>query len=251
MEEKRSYYAVIPANVRYDKSLSANAKLLYSEITSLCNDKGYCWASNKYFADLYGVSQKSISNWISTLVGKGYLFMKMIYREGTREILERHLSMEPMEENFYTPMEKKFHTPMEEKFQENTKDINTKGTNKSINQSDKNRTDKLTDEVRIKLKRQIDYNYFEENFPEDVSGVDALIDCMAEMLLSPSTKINGSLQPRTVLMSYIDKVDSESVRGLLEHMRGKKMRHVQNVGAYWKSAFINFLRAEELAKLTV
>ena len=91
MEEMPSYYAIIPANVRYDKNLSANAKLLYGEITALCNKRGYCWSTNKYFADLFGVSQKSITNCASTLVSKGYLFVKMIYQEGTKEIVERHL----------------------------------------------------------------------------------------------------------------------------------------------------------------
>lgn len=36
-ENKVSYYAIIPATVRYLKVLKANEKLLYGEITSLSN----------------------------------------------------------------------------------------------------------------------------------------------------------------------------------------------------------------------
>lgn len=73
MKEKPNFYAIIPASVRYDKDLTANAKLLYGEITALCNAEGYCWASNNYFAELYGMSLRHISRLISQLHKKGYV----------------------------------------------------------------------------------------------------------------------------------------------------------------------------------
>lgn len=90
-ELKKSYYAIIPAEVRYDEELPPNAKLLYGEITSLCNEKGYCWATNQYFADLYKVSKITVSRWISTLYKKGYIAVETLYKEGTKEIIGRHL----------------------------------------------------------------------------------------------------------------------------------------------------------------
>ena len=104
MPENKAYYAVIPAGVRYDKDLCANAKLLYGEITALANEKGYCWASNNYFAELYGVETRSISNWVKQLYEKGYIAMTVIYKQGSKEIAERRIYITP-------PMENIFHTP--------------------------------------------------------------------------------------------------------------------------------------------
>ena len=109
-EQQKSYYAIIPANVRYDNNLPANAKLLYGEITALCNEKGYCWASNDYFAKLYGVSKTSVSKWITSLIDGGYLFREIIYKDGTKEILNRYLRIVKY--------------PIEEKLKDNNTSIN-------------------------------------------------------------------------------------------------------------------------------
>lgn len=95
---------MIPASVRYDKRLNANAKLLYGEITALCNEKGYCWASNRYFAELYEVSVQSISKWIKNLSECGYINMQLEYVPGTKQVKHRYIQMAD------TPTIEKFNT---------------------------------------------------------------------------------------------------------------------------------------------
>lgn len=87
-EGKGKYYAVIPADVRYDQELNANAKLLYGELTALCNQTGYCWATNDYFAQLYGLSGRTISRLIAQLERKGYIRCEMAK---TKDGSERHI----------------------------------------------------------------------------------------------------------------------------------------------------------------
>lgn len=83
----KSYFAVIPADVRYNKQLADGAKLLFGEITALCNEKGYCWASNAYFAELYDKSTDTISRWINQLKAESFLTVEINQSEGnTRKI---------------------------------------------------------------------------------------------------------------------------------------------------------------------
>jgi len=89
-EEKPGYYAIIPAKVRYCAELSANAKLLYGEITALSGKEGYCWASNAYFAKLYEVSENAVSGWIGSLAKVG--FVKIAYKK-TSEGTTRRISL--------------------------------------------------------------------------------------------------------------------------------------------------------------
>ena len=50
--EKPNYYAILSAEVRYDNRLRPNVKLLYAEITALCNMNRECFASNRYFSEI-------------------------------------------------------------------------------------------------------------------------------------------------------------------------------------------------------
>ena len=86
---QKNYYAIIPADVRYDKRLKPLARLLYGEITALCNEKGYCWASNSYFAELYEVSDITISRYISEL--KEYGYIKCVYDKTQENIDKRKI----------------------------------------------------------------------------------------------------------------------------------------------------------------
>ena len=58
-----------------DKDIKNELGLLLI-ISSLCAEKGYCWATNKYLADLFGVTEQSISNKLKKLEDKNYLIIE-------------------------------------------------------------------------------------------------------------------------------------------------------------------------------
>lgn len=91
MKDKPNYYAIIPADVRYDKELRANEKLLFGEISALTDSKGECYASNNYFANLYEVVPSAISRWIKDLEKKKYIEIEYI-REN-KEIKQRKIKI--------------------------------------------------------------------------------------------------------------------------------------------------------------
>jgi len=132
----------------------------------------------------------------------------------------------------------------------NTEPSNTKLNNiRSISPSPV--IDGRTDAIRYELKKQIEYDYFEDNYPDDILGIDTIVNCAVEIVTTPSTKINGVEQTRETLIPYIDRIDSCTIKEFLEHMRSKKMVGVKNINSYWRSALINFLREQELLKLTM
>ena len=88
-----SYYAILPATIRYDIRLTPNAKLLYAEITALSNECGYCFARNIYFSELYNVDTRTIQRWVSTLEKCKYVKVTVTYKKGTKIVEKRIISI--------------------------------------------------------------------------------------------------------------------------------------------------------------
>ena len=120
---QKNFYAIIPAFIRYDKRLPMLSRFLYGELTALCSEKGYCWASNRYFAELYEVSIETISRYIAKLKEFGYI--KITYdsskKDNDRRIYITDIQMEniepttetkaePEEEDTTTPLTKTSNT---------------------------------------------------------------------------------------------------------------------------------------------
>lgn len=89
-KEQPSYYAIIPSEVRYCEELKFAERLLYGEITALAGKEGYCFATNKYFAELYHVIPGTISRWISHLEELKFIKVEII-KDKKKQIIERRI----------------------------------------------------------------------------------------------------------------------------------------------------------------
>ena len=93
--ENPGFWAVIPAQVRYDPQLPPNAKLLYAEISALTNARGFCWASNAWFAERYNLKPKSISELINALAKAGYIAVETDVTRNNENRRKIYLQMLP------------------------------------------------------------------------------------------------------------------------------------------------------------
>lgn len=116
---KPTYYAIIPAIVRYDDDLSSSEKLLYGEITALCNTTGECFASNAYFAELYSKDKVTISRWISKLKDKGYIHINYKYVAGSKAIESRIVFISQHIPGIITPTSKNVKGPTSKNAKDN------------------------------------------------------------------------------------------------------------------------------------
>lgn len=80
-EYESSQFLMLTYDILVDKRLSDFQKLLFTSITGLCKQRGYCWASNAYFQKLFNRSQTQVSEGISKLVEYGYLKREIVYKK--------------------------------------------------------------------------------------------------------------------------------------------------------------------------
>lgn len=76
------FFAILPGNVLYDSNLTPNAKLLYAAITTMTKKHGYCYASNKWFAnpEHFDKTPHTISQWVAELEQHGYIRTEITHR---------------------------------------------------------------------------------------------------------------------------------------------------------------------------
>lgn len=113
MSYERDFKGVwIPREIWLDDNLGWTEKMMYVEIDSLCKTNG-CFASNKHFADFFGLSVGRVSKIVSSLKNKGYITVDVILKPGSKQVDKRIIKttrgygrerLGGIDENNVTPM---------------------------------------------------------------------------------------------------------------------------------------------------
>lgn len=91
MEEENFKYIILPEYITKDKNLTDKEKAIYSMILTLSKTKE-CIMSNSYISSMLNISKVHSSRLISYLRDKGYIKVKIEYKENSKEIQKRILT---------------------------------------------------------------------------------------------------------------------------------------------------------------
>jgi hypothetical protein len=86
-------YAICFNKWIFDKEIKSELGLLLL-ISSLCAEKGYCWANNQYFADLFQIDEVSVSRKIKKLEELKHI--EINYEKRGAEIVKREIRLTKM-----------------------------------------------------------------------------------------------------------------------------------------------------------
>ena len=91
-------YVKIPDRIMSRKKLSPAAKLLYGLLMSLCQSKGYCWATNSALAERLGMGRKSMTRLLGELREHGLIYYDKTGGAGAERNTKRLLRLTEPEE---------------------------------------------------------------------------------------------------------------------------------------------------------
>lgn len=151
MNDNPNYYGILPAAVRYDKRLKPMTKIMYTEITALSNKWGYCTANNRYFADLYGVHNSTVSRWLAQLSKYNYIRIDVDAAKGNeRKVYPNDQNVKTYTQKDQYPYTQKDQEGINKKVKNNSTSINTTRVNTKSNKV----ADKSAPEKNISIKNQ-------------------------------------------------------------------------------------------------
>ena len=154
-----NWYAVLPAKVLLSKELTDKQKLLIALISNLSNERGYCFASNRYLGECLDCSESTIKEHLKKLEDLGILGRVIKLKEnGEVDFRSLIITIEiPQPENTTTPAEKVTHPPAE-KLAHNNIEYNNK-VNKIYSAKDAfvSRVNEFKDKLGNEYDRFIDY----------------------------------------------------------------------------------------------
>lgn len=126
-----SYFAIIPASVRY-ADINSSAKLLYGEITALSNQEGYCYAANKYFAELYGVDTRTISRWLDELLKINEIYITNPKSKYRKIYIDKNVQVNSTRTKVSNSLRQNCPSNLDNNVQHNTKTNNTNNTSTTV-----------------------------------------------------------------------------------------------------------------------
>ena len=119
------------------KDLTITEKIILSQIDALDQKEG-CFASNKYFAELFLLSKTQISKIISDLNKKGWISVRYVNKENTKAVEKRVIKVNrpPYPTRVKEGIKPEDNTPIKPQFKDNNKYINNKNSYMNYEQRD-------------------------------------------------------------------------------------------------------------------
>lgn len=197
-----------------DKEIKNELGLLLI-ISSLCAEKGYCYASNKYLADVFNVTEVSISTKIKKLEQRGYI--NITYKKRGCEILSREIRLK----NILTDDLKFFKSTIKENFKENNISINNISINNKeiykeiidyLNEKANTRYKYNTDKTIKLIKARLNEKYTIDDFKTVIDNkCNEWLGNEMEKYLRPETlfgnKFEGYLNQKSNDLSIFDRIE--------------------------------------------